>query len=318
MRKTRLILGLAAAAGFALAQTQDAPGVQVDVHGATLMHRSGVEYPGPARVKGAKGAVAAEVTLDAAGNVVDARVLSGPEEFRKAVLQSVLAWHFAPEASGARHQVTVTFDAPAAVPTARQAFPEVDAVRRGLLEQRPPQVIQSIQVAGLSDALRADLLSRTGLRQGDNLTADSASRAMRAIAEFDEHMSFSARSSGDGVAIVIGTPDARATVARTSSIQDAPGRIRVGGNVQQSRLIQQAKPVYPPLAKQARIQGVVKLDALIGRDGTVKQLDVVSGHPLLVAAALEAVKQWMYEKTLLNGAPVEVVTQIDVNFTLSQ
>ena len=98
----------------------------------------------------------------------------------------------------------------------------------------------------------------------------------------------------------------------------APQRIRVGGNVQQARLVRQPRPVYPPLAKQARIQGVVKLNAIISRDGTIMNLSVISGHPLLVPAAMEAVKQWVYQPTLLNGEPVEVVTQIDVNFTLSQ
>jgi protein TonB len=100
--------------------------------------------------------------------------------------------------------------------------------------------------------------------------------------------------------------------------QAAPQRIRVGGNVQQALLIRQPKPVYPPLAKQARIQGVVRLNAIIGKDGTIQNLTVASGHPLLVPAAMEAVKQWVYKPTLLNGEPVEVVTQIDVNFTLSQ
>ena len=96
----------------------------------------------------------------------------------------------------------------------------------------------------------------------------------------------------------------------------APQRIRVGGNVQQAKLVNQPKPVYPPLAKQARIQGTVRFNAIIGRDGAIANLTVVSGHPLLVPSALEAVRQWKYQPTLLNGEPVEVVTQIDVNFTL--
>ncbi|MDX2153030.1 MAG: energy transducer TonB [Bryobacteraceae bacterium] len=97
-----------------------------------------------------------------------------------------------------------------------------------------------------------------------------------------------------------------------------PQRIKVGGNVQQAKLIRQPRPVYPPLAKQARIQGTVRFNAIIGKDGTIQNLTVVTGHPLLVPSALEAVKQWVYQPTLLNGEPVEVVTQIDVNFTLSQ
>ncbi len=95
-------------------------------------------------------------------------------------------------------------------------------------------------------------------------------------------------------------------------------RIRVGGNVQAAMLVRQPKPVYPPLARQARIQGTVRLNAIIGRDGRIQNLAVASGHPLLVPSALEAVKQWVYRPTMLNGEPVEVVTVIDVNFTLSQ
>jgi len=98
----------------------------------------------------------------------------------------------------------------------------------------------------------------------------------------------------------------------------APTRIRVGGQVQQANLIRQPKPIYPPLAKQARIQGVVRFNAIIGKDGTIQNLQLISGHPLLVPAAEEAVKQWLYKPTLLNGEPVEVATVIDVNFTLSQ
>jgi len=97
-----------------------------------------------------------------------------------------------------------------------------------------------------------------------------------------------------------------------------PQRIRVGGQVQQANLIRQPKPIYPPLAKQARIQGVVRFNAIIGKDGTIQNLQLMSGHPLLVPAAEEAVKQWLYKPTLLNGEPVEVATVIDVNFTLSQ
>ena len=97
-----------------------------------------------------------------------------------------------------------------------------------------------------------------------------------------------------------------------------PKSIRVGGNVMAAKLIRQPKPPYPPLAKQARIQGTVRFNAVIGKDGTIQNLTLVSGHPLLVPAATEAVRQWLYQPTLLNNEPVEVVTQIDVNFTLSQ
>jgi protein TonB len=101
-------------------------------------------------------------------------------------------------------------------------------------------------------------------------------------------------------------------------VDTKPKRITIGGNVQQAKLVRQPKPIYPPLAKQARISGVVHLAAVISKDGTIQDLRLISGHPLLTAAAFEAVKQWVYQPTLLNGEPVEVSTQIDVNFTLSQ
>lgn len=95
-----------------------------------------------------------------------------------------------------------------------------------------------------------------------------------------------------------------------------PSRIRVGGNVQEAKILNRVQPVYPPLAKQVRVSGTVRLNAVISKDGGIQDLQVVSGHPLLVQAALQAVRQWRYAPTLLNGEPVEVVTVIDVNFTL--
>jgi TonB family protein len=84
------------------------------------------------------------------------------------------------------------------------------------------------------------------------------------------------------------------------------------------RLVSQVPPVYPPLARQAKVQGVVSFRAVIDKQGHVINLTVLSGHPLLVPAALEAVKLWVYEPTLVNGEPVEVETQIDVSFALAQ
>jgi TonB family protein len=97
-----------------------------------------------------------------------------------------------------------------------------------------------------------------------------------------------------------------------------PRRITVGGTVQESMLISRTPPKYPEDAKQARIEGDVLLTAIIATDGSVQQLDVKSGHPLLASAAIEAVMQWKYRPTLLNGQPVEVVTSIHFNFTLDK
>ena len=96
------------------------------------------------------------------------------------------------------------------------------------------------------------------------------------------------------------------------------GPLRVGGNVQAARIINRVQPVYPPLARQTRISGTVRLHAIIGKDGMIQQLEVMNGHPLLQQSALDAVRQWRYQPTLLNGEPVEVDTTIDVIFSLNQ
>lgn len=98
----------------------------------------------------------------------------------------------------------------------------------------------------------------------------------------------------------------------------SPERIRVGVNVQAANLIQKPTPVYPPLAKQARVQGSVRFTVIIDKQGFIQNVQLVSGHPLLVPSALDAVKQYTYRPTLLkNGQQVEVTTQVDINFTLS-
>jgi protein TonB len=96
-----------------------------------------------------------------------------------------------------------------------------------------------------------------------------------------------------------------------------PQRIKVSAGVTQGLLIRKVQPNYPPLAKQARIQGAVVLQAVIGKDGTIQNLHAVSGHPMLMQSAIDAVRQWKYKPYFLNGEPVEVDTQVTVNFTLA-
>ncbi|MGC8792851.1 MAG: TonB family protein, partial [Bryobacteraceae bacterium] len=119
-----------------------------------------------------------------------------------------------------------------------------------------------------------------------------------------------------------------AAPAASASQQPAPAPVaatklaetpaRVGGQVQEARLIRRREPVYPPLARQARIQGTVRLEAVIGPDGRVEKVEAISGPPLLRQAAVDAVKQWVYEPSRLNGQPVRVTTQIEINFTLGR
>jgi periplasmic protein TonB len=95
-----------------------------------------------------------------------------------------------------------------------------------------------------------------------------------------------------------------------------PQRIRVGGNVQAASLLRQVQPVYPQIARTAHISGTVLLHAVIAKDGTIQELTYVSGPALLMRAAMDAVREWRYKPTLLNGEPVEVDTTIQVVFSL--
>ena len=105
-----------------------------------------------------------------------------------------------------------------------------------------------------------------------------------------------------------------ALAASAQEIRTVATRIRVGGDVMQAKLIAQAQPVYPPLARQARISGIVRLEVGISPDGAVEEAKLISGHPLLVQPAMEAVRQWKYRPTLLNGEPIGVMTTVEVNF----
>jgi len=99
--------------------------------------------------------------------------------------------------------------------------------------------------------------------------------------------------------------------------QQTPKRVRVGGQVMKTRLLHETKPKYPQEAKSAGIQGTVRLEVLIGREGNVQETKLLSGHEILAKAAMKAVLKWRYKPILINGKPVEIVTEVDVNFTLA-
>jgi protein TonB len=107
-----------------------------------------------------------------------------------------------------------------------------------------------------------------------------------------------------------------AATAKPEIVKPPETPVRVGGDVQSAKLIKQVVPAYPQTARQIRVSGTVHLLGIIAKDGTIQRLQVLSGHPLLRQAALDAVSQWIYRPTILNGQPVEVEAPIDVIFTL--
>jgi len=386
MSKTRLISALTASVVVLIAAcwlvtgtfplmaapqvVNDAPGVSVGLSGASLLHRSPVEYPAAALRAGVQGTLSVEVKLDAKGNVIDAHVLSGPDELRKAALQSVLQWHFASDSAGATRVVQITFELPKTAPTelngqsvtvSGSMVPGVGGVPGGLtggvaggvpisassvvrgtvgsspVTPQPTGVgggmirvgatgtsqsytatapyipdgpIKSIAIIGLSDQARNELLSKLPVHEGDTFSAEALQNISQAAKDFDEHLSTRMQSADvGGVTILIAAPGAQ---------PPAPQRIKVGGNVQAVMVLTKVTPVYPQLAKSARVEGVVHLAVIIAKDGTVQEIRSLDGPALLIQSAMDAVKQWVYRPTLLNGQPVQVETTVDVNFTLNQ
>jgi TonB family protein len=305
----------------------DAPGVTVDMNGARLMHRSPVAYPTEAIAKGIHGSVTAQVRLDGQGNVVDATITSGPDELRKAVLQSVLNWHFTSDSANGTRQVMVTF----VTDPARQAQAALIHLQPGVqLTTTPDANGSSSRVVNISAP--EELAARLPIHVGDTLTPEMRAGVSKAVQEYDEHLIINYQSAKDGLRVRINAPGERIAVpslpvpasrlAPVTPESAAPGSvpktIRVGGMVASANLISQEKPIYPPIAKAARVQGTVRFDATIGMDGTVQELHVIEGPPLLVQAAMQSVQKWQYKPTLLNGQPVAVTTTIDVTFTLAE
>ena len=276
----------------------DANGISVDASGLTLLHRVPVTYPQEALNKRIEGDVIVDLTLSATGAVSDAHVLSGPDELRKATLESVLQWHYANEAQlPTKTEATIKFRLPQTPAASASPMPALDGTT----------TVKDIALRA-PKALREKLESRIPLHEGDQITQTSLNDLTAAVREVDEHLSVSMQPTTD---------KSRANIIITLDAPP-PQRIRVGGNVQQANLIQKVQPVYPPQAKQDHLQGKVQFTVLIGKDGHIQNLTLVSGEPVLADAAKDAVSQWVYKPTLLNGQPVEVVTQVDVNFTLSQ
>jgi TonB family protein len=315
-------------------QVKDAAGVSVEEAEANLLHRAPVDYPAEARAKGIGGTVTLEVDIDETGAVTDARVVNGPQELRKAALQSVLQWHYSKNMRlPTKTQVNVRFDLPAAAPVPPPVRPQPAIVPPREPAAATPHILKLIDMSSLPEELRSQLQEKIGSYQGQPFNNQVMQRINAEVLALDKHLVqnwstspelengarvSTLRLSLKGVSAPVISGGITNPAPAAEGQPGVPGRIRVGGNVQHTMLVEQPRPVYPPLAKQAKIQGVVRLDAIIARDGTVASLTVISGHPLLVPAALSAVKEWVYKTTLLNGEPVEVQTTIDVNFTLSQ
>jgi TonB family protein len=298
----------------------DGPGVTVN-SGGNVLRRTPIMYPFDAQQKRVEGSVFVELSVNKNGEVTDARIMSGPEELRKAVLQSALQWRYAADSAPAGTIVaSVQFRVPLAPPAPAPLVTQPGQRGNGSLLQGQ---LTNIDTSALDEPLRTQLAQQLQRFQGQQMT-------QLLVDQISEIVKTATPPGTTRAAVQWGTSANR--VDKTLRIRPlvpppppppppAPGtpqRVRVGGNVAASNLVQQVNPEYPPLAKQARIQGVVVLEAVISAEGIVTGLQVVTGHPLLIQSAMDAVKQWVYRPTLLNGQPIEVVTTITVNFSFQE
>lgn len=279
-------------------------------------------YPPGALQKGIQGSVVVELTFNASGDVTDSRVLSGPEELRKAGLESALRGTY--NVNTARTlQVVVNFVTPppmpppaiAPTPGQRGGGPrgggtQVVPVPPPVPGLNLPVILESINIAGLQGSELAQMQQRLQAFQGRLVSQGLIKEINDAIGAAAVSVPLRATSF---------TETASKNTALLVTFGPASFRIRVGGAVAQRELIKPAAdPVYPPLAKAANVQGAVVLEVNISRDGKVENANVVTGHPLLIQAAIDAVKQWEYMPIILNGAPVDVVTTVTVDFRIPQ
>jgi len=188
----------------------------------------------------------------------------------------------------------------------------------------PPPPPAAEQVARITKQIQTDMISGGQLR-----TPTRIPQKVQMIKEEDAPLPV---AGGGGVVggvpggipggqlggVIGGIVSSSANVAVVPKFQPVvPQRVRISQGVTAGMLIHKTQPSYPILARSARIQGTVILKAIIDKDGNIQDLQLVSGHPLLVPAAIAAVKEWHYKPFLLNGIPTEVETTVDVNFILS-
>ena len=197
----------------------DSPGVEVNMNGSQLMHRGPVAYPVEALAKGVEGTVALQVKLDADGDVLDAMILSGPDELRKGALMSVLGWHFDKSAALATRVVNIDFVKPSgaaaqALPAASPSGPAVMPRMAGPPPPPPPPPpptsgkLDRIVVAGLSDAARSELLARLPIREGGEWSPTMFADVRKAVQAFDSHLVTGlARSASGELSLRIGVPN---------------------------------------------------------------------------------------------------------------
>ena len=284
----------------------DDSGIMVSLNGSQLMHRSPILYPADALANGIQGSVTAQLSVNANGEVTDA-LLDGPPGLAAGLRQALLTWHFDKTAAAATRVVNIDFAKPpeGTVPLVLNPSDPLPARTTTFIQvvaspQQPAPggsgLIDQIDVTGLADGAVTQLLARFPFHPGDPFIATTLAHAQDAAREFDPHLTVAIANSPTGMNVMSIGP---------SGFDEKP-----------AILLSAEKPTYPPLAKMAGQQGMVSIRATVQKDGTVRDATFISGPPLFAQPALQTIRKWVYQPTLLNGVQVETVRTINVLFTL--
>jgi protein TonB len=210
--------------------------------------------------------------------------------------------------------LTVPLLRPAGIPLLRQ-LPAPISLTEASLSNDQPEPVAARSRSG-ADAGVHSTAAEIVLRQPSHVPSQIAMTSEAApppISASGSYFPGTTGTAGPGIFSSFGTGPAPVIPKPPVS---AERTVRLS-HMSEGDLVRKVVPAYPPLARNARIQGTVVLQAMIGKQGTIEDLRLVSGHPMLATAAIEAVRQWRYRPYVLNGQPVEVETQITVNFSLA-
>jgi TonB family protein len=281
------IFPLAAAPRYA----SDGVGVTVNAAGSHLLHRAPVPYPAEALARGVAGTVVARLQLDSNGEVADAAILSGPQELRRAVLESVLAWHFEKTDAAGPQTVSIRFVKPTTPAAATK--------------------IQHIVIQGLPEEAQEALRSKLTVHEGD-AWSPAAFQAIDATARnFDSHLQSRIRRDSQGQLVV------QIDLYPALQVADDSDVMNVGSGVTAPAIVSKVEPEYSEEARAAKYQGSVLLSVVVGPDGRADDLKVIRSLGMgLDEKAMEAVRKWQFRPGLNAGVPVKVRAQIEVNFRL--
>jgi TonB family protein len=313
---------------------RDSPGVTVDTFGIPLRHRSAISYPSDALARRIEGTVVIEMTLDWEGRPEGFDVISGPPELAKHVIRCLPAWHYTRRVGRTKpRRVSVTFNLaqglgptfsdggsnPQLVDTVPYEFWVSMSSRSTLF------YLKKLAVLGLSEDATHELMAdfnAARIQEGNAITFDQLQRIGGVAVQFDHDLRTYRQREGSEISATIAPvgfiagdtgEDPPIQTKRLRPGEAPPSRMDVSAAEQARRLISKVEPEYPFDAKLSHIQGVVKVRIVIAADGHVLNLQA-RGHPLLTAAAEDAVKQWVYSPAIVNGRAVEVYTEVEVEF----